>query len=151
MNQILPTALDVANLPPVIRASPSAVSIWYVLEYRARGVLLVHGSLAHEVMTCSSTDVQGVIGAMVDVGVLIPIAVDIAGASKSVRVLSDAAKCGTRYILQHPWCRAHACFWTYRPGNTSPMPYDATQHEVLDPSTAHLPLGLRRYTRPKGP
>jgi hypothetical protein len=125
MNAI-PTAADPESLPPLVRCSPAAIKIWNALEYVSRGTLLVHGSLAADYAQ-QGADPHNVIAAMVACGALVPIAVDWNGAGHSLRAFAGLTYGTTgaahRAITRVPWSVAHSLFWTYSPGNPTPMPY----------------------------
>lgn len=122
--KIISSISDPDTLPPHVRHSESALAIWRALECRARATLLVHGSAAYKFVR-DNVDPNMVIGYMVDAGTLIQIKVDLAGADFSAKTFQLGMHYAKpkQYVESQPWSTAHAVFWTYAPGNRSPLPW----------------------------
>lgn len=102
-----------------------ATRIWRGMEQQARGTLLVHGARSLDYLKDCGESVNAcdVLGKMVEQGVLIPQRVDLAYADTLSLQYKNA-----KHIESSPWSVAHSLFWTYAPGNTTPMqgPWDDT-------------------------
>lgn len=110
-------ASDPSPVPECYPEGSIAHRIWRGLECKARGTLLVHGSKA---LSYGPYDAKGVITRMVEDGVLIPCKVDLACSDHSAKAFAGLQVDG-RHIERSPWCTDYALFWTYEPGNRTPM------------------------------
>jgi len=123
-----------SKLPETYAPHSSPARAWRLLEWHARGRLLVHGAEAYRCMHGDGYDLKDVIKAMVEAKILVPCKVDLTGTATFRGGRLALQFKSPKHIAKAPWCTDHATFWTYTPGNPVPMisPHTPTRAQRIE-------------------